>query len=379
MPNPTIELLRDLVAINSVNPSLVPGGAGEQQIAEAVAHVLRQAGVDVELQAVRPGRPNVIGVLEGRRAGPTLVLCGHLDTVGVDGMAAPFEPVVRDGRLYGRGAEDMKGGLAAIIGAVRALAGRGGPEAGRVIVAGVADEEDASLGAEAFAAAWRGDMAVVAEPTGLKIGIAHKGFAWVEVSTAGVAAHGSRPAEGRDAILRMGRFMARLEAHDRALRQRAGHRWLGPASLHASFIHGGREWSTYPDRCTLRLERRTLPGDAPDEPLLEVTRILESLVQEDEEFAASAEVVFARAPYEIAENDEFVRRVQAAARAAGAGGELCGLSFWADSAVLAQKGTPTVLIGPGGAGLHGVEEYVRVEEVLICEELLTKLTLSVCV
>ena len=305
----TIDFLRELVAIDSVNPSLVPGGAGEQQIAEAIAREMRAIGVDVELQPVEPGRPNVIAVLEGRRAGPTLVLCGHLDTVGVAGMSAPFDPVVRDNRVYGRGAEDMKGGLAAIVGAVRKLADAGGLEAGRVVVAGVADEEDASRGAEAFAARWRCDparpvpnAAIVAEPTDLRVGIAHKGFAWLRITTTGRAAHGSRPREGRDAILWMGRLLARLDAYDRARQQQRGHPLLGPPSLHASFIEGGGEWSTYPDRCLLRLERRTIPGEDPDEPVREISRILESLVQEDEQFRASVELVFARrAPMRCAE------------------------------------------------------------------------------
>lgn len=381
----TIDFLRELVAIDSVNPSLVPGGAGEQQIAEAIAHELRAIGADVELQAVEPGRPNVIGVLEGRRAGPALVLCGHLDTVGVSGMSAPFDPIVRDNRLYGRGAQDMKGGLAAIVGAVRRLAEAGGVEAGRVIVAGVADEEDASRGAEAFTARWRRDpslpvpdAAVVTEPTDLRVGIAHKGFAWLRVTTTGVAAHGSRPAEGRDAILRMGRLLARLDAYDRARQQEPGHRLLGPPSLHASFIEGGREWSTYPDRCDLRVERRTIPGEDPDEPVMEVSRILEALVGEDEEFAATVELIFARRAHEVPEDHDLVRRMRAAAVAAGAPGDLCGVSFWADSAVLAEAGVPSVLFGPGGAGLHGVEEYVKIDDVLACEHALAQLARSLC-
>ncbi len=385
MSTRTIDVLRELVAIDSVNPSLVPGGAGEQQIAEAIARELRASGLDVEMQPVEPGRPNIVGVIEGRRAGPTLVLCGHLDTVGVAGMAAPFDPVVRDNRLYGRGAQDMKGGLAAIIGAARQLAEGGGVEAGRVVVAAVCDEEDASRGAEAFATRCRSDIAagpwaaVVAEPTDLRIGIAHKGFAWLQVTTTGRAAHGSRPREGVDAILRMGRLLARLEEFDRQRQATTAHPLLGPASLHASFIDGGREWSTYPDRCDLRLERRTLPGEDLDEPVLEITRILESLVQQDEQFAASVDLIFARRAYELPADHDFVRRVRAAAASAGANSELSGVSFWADSAVLGEAGIPSVLFGPGGAGLHGIEEYVRIDDVLVCEAALANLARAVCV
>ena len=188
------------------------------------------------------------------------MLCGHVDTVGVDGMAAPFDPVERDGRLYGRGAQDMKGGVAAMIDAARMVA-EGGLPAGRLIVAAVVDEEYASIGADALVTRWRADGAVVTEPTDMQIAIGHKGFAWFEVETRGRAAHGSRPREGRDAILRMGRVLGELEALDRRLQAAPPHPLLGTASLHASIIDGGRELSSYPDRCGLKLERRTVSGE----------------------------------------------------------------------------------------------------------------------
>ena len=210
--DPVIQLLRDLVGIDSVNPSLVPGAAGEAAIAERIATALRAAGLDVQVTDVTTGRPNVVGVLEGRASGRALLLCGHMDTVGVEGMTAPFDPVERDGRLYGRGAQDMKCGLAAVIDAAARLAADGGLETGRLVVAAVADEEHASLGADALVRQHTADGAVVTEPTDLRIATGHKGFEWVEVETRGRAAHGSRPDEGCDAILRMGRVLARLEA-----------------------------------------------------------------------------------------------------------------------------------------------------------------------
>src|SRR5258705_5064386 len=216
MQDPTIALLKDLVAIDSVNPSLVPGGAGEGAIAERLAAELRAARIDVQVSAVEPGRPNVYGVIESGRAGPSLMLCGHSDTVGVEGMAAPFDPVVRDGKLFGRGAQDMKGGVASILGAARRLAPSPAGLAGRVIVAIVADEEYASIGADAAVQEWKADAAIVTEPTDLTIGIGHKGFEWVQVETSGIAAHGSRPDDGVDAILMMGRVLAELDALARA-------------------------------------------------------------------------------------------------------------------------------------------------------------------
>src|SRR5260221_320027 len=211
--DPAIRLLRELVAINSVNPTLVAGAPGEQQIASAIADEMRRAGLDVSVETVAQGRPNVIGVLEGRAKGRALIFCGHTDTVGVAGMRDPFVPTEIDGRLYGRGAQDMKGGVAAMIAAAGVIALRG-LAAGRVIVACVVDEEHSSIGADALVKRWTADAAIVTEPTDLAIAVGHKGFAWVGIEVEGKAAHGSRPAEGQDAILRMGRVLSRLEALD---------------------------------------------------------------------------------------------------------------------------------------------------------------------
>ena len=214
--DPSVQLARDLVAIDSVNPSLVPGAAGEGEIAAAIAQHMRRIGLDVVLQEAAPGRPNVIGVLEGRAPGRSLMFCGHVDTVGVDGMDAPFAPEIRDGRLYGRGSQDMKGGVAAMIDAARVASDRGFAR-GRLVIAAVVDEEYASIGADALVKEWRADGAVVTEPTDLQVAIGHKGFAWIDIVTRGRAAHGSRPRDGRDAIMRMGRVLQRLEALDRTL------------------------------------------------------------------------------------------------------------------------------------------------------------------
>ena len=371
--DPCISLLRTLVSIDSVNPSLVPGAAGEGRIAQAVADHLQDAGLAVTLQEVDPGRPNVIGVREGRRPGPALMFCGHMDTVGVDGMAAPFTPIERDGRLFGRGAQDMKGGLAAMIDAAR-VAIAGGFDAGRLIVAAVVDEEYASRGADALVRDWRADAAVVTEPTALGIGVAHKGFAWLEVETRGRAAHGSRPADGRDAILRMGRVLHALEALDRNLQAGASHPLLGAASLHASTIDGGREWSSYPDRCRLRLERRTLPGEPPGRAEAQVEAILQRLRSGDADFRADLRAVFERPPYELADA-AVADSLEEILGARGAGTPRVGMSFWTDAAILGAAHIPAVLFGPGGAGLHSVEEWVRVTDVLVCRDVLAALAL----
>ena len=374
--DPTITLLRDLVAIDSVNPSLVAGAAGEAEMAHAVARELAAIGLDVQLDDVGPGRPNVVGVLEGRAPGRTLMFCGHTDTVGVEGMTRPFDPVERDGRLYGRGAQDMKGGVAAMIGAARALAGR--LARGRLIVAAVADEEYASLGADAVAARWTADAAVVTEPTDLQIAVGHKGFSWVEVLTRGRAAHGSRPLEGRDAILAMGRVLGRLEQLDRSLQARAPHPVLGTPSLHASIIDGGRELSSYPDRCVLRMERRTVTGEAAGQALEEVRGILADLRAEDPEFEATARLTFGRPPYEIPRDHDLPRALAAALAATGREAVVTGMTFWTDAAVLGHAGIPSLLFGPSGAGLHGLEEYVEIDSVLACRDALAALAAAYC-
>lgn len=376
--DPTLALLARLVAIDSVNPSLVPGAAGEAAIARELAQYLAARGLQVEVQEAAPGRPNVVAVLEGRQPGRSLMFCGHVDTVGVTGMAAPFAAVERDGRLYGRGAQDMKGGVAAMIGAAEQVATAGGLAAGRLVVACVVDEEHASLGAEALVARWRADAAVVPEPTDLTVAVAHKGFEWVEIATHGVAAHGSRPRDGRDAIVRMGRVLAELEALDRALQAGPAHPLLGPASLHASLISGGRELSSYPDRCVLQMERRTLPGERMGVAAQEVQDILARLMTRDAEFAAESRALFARAPYEIPADHPLPAALLDAAREAGLAPAVAGMSFWTDAAVLGAAGIPSVLFGPAGAGLHGVEEYVETASVLRCRDALAALARRWC-
>ena len=375
--DPAIRLLRDLVAINSVNPTLVPGAPGEQEIAGAVAAAMRTFGLDVSVETVVPGRPNVVGVLEGRAKGRTLMLCGHTDTVGVAGMRNPFEPELRDGRLYGRGAQDMKGGVAAMIAAAGVLAQKGLP-AGRLVVAAVVDEEHSSIGADALVKSWRADGAIVTEPTDLAIAIGHKGFAWVAVEVEGKAAHGSRPKEGEDAILRLGRVLGRLEALDSAIQARTPHPLMGTGSLHASLIAGGHELSSYPDRATLQMERRTLPGEPESTAFEEVQQILEALAHEDPTFRANAAAMFSRPAYEVPVGHELPQCLAASLSRVGQQPRIVGASFWTDAAVLGHAGIPAILFGPGGAGLHSTEEYVNTEEVQICRDALVELAGRFC-
>jgi len=371
-------LLRDLVAIDSVNPTLVDGAAGEAAIARRLVAEFESIGLPVEVQEAAPGRPNVVATLAGRAPGRALMLCGHIDTVGVAGMTAPFTPIERQGRLHGRGAQDMKSGVAAMIDAVRAVAAAGGLAAGRVIVACVVDEEHSSLGADALVTRWRADAGVVTEPTDLDIAVAHKGFEWSAIETVGRAAHGSRPAEGVDAIVHMGRVLHELEALDRALQGGRRHPRLGTASLHASTIAGGRELSSYPDHCTLQVERRTLPGE-PDGALAgEVAAIVARLSDADPAFSAHARALFSRPPYEIDSAHPLPGLLATAARGAGCRADTIGMSFWTDAAILGAAGIPSVLFGPVGAGLHGVDEWVDLQSVGQCRDALVTLIRTWC-
>src|SRR6266404_5083121 len=223
-----VRTLTDLVRINSINPTLVPGGAGEAEIGEYVASALARAGLDVRKIEPEPGRPSVVGILESGSKGRSLMLNAHYDTVGVDGMPEPFSAAMRDGKLYGRGAYDMKGSLAACMTAAKALADSSALSAGAIAVTAVADEEYGSIGTEAVIREIRVDGAIVTEPTALDLCLAHKGYLWIEVETEGRAAHGSKFAEGVDANIRMGRFLSELDKVERELRARPGHPLVGP-------------------------------------------------------------------------------------------------------------------------------------------------------
>jgi acetylornithine deacetylase len=363
------ELLAQLVAIDSVNPDLVPGGPGEAEIARFVAAWLQQAGLEVEIDEPLPGRPNVVGIARGTGGGHSLMLNAHMDTVGVAGMEHPHEPAIVGNRLYGRGSYDMKGGLAAIMFAAAAAKQRG--LRGDVILTAVADEEFASIGTSSIIKRWHADAAIVTEATGLQISIAHKGFLWLEIETEGIAAHGSRPDLGVDAIAKMGKVLVGLEELDRRLRSTPSHRLLGSGSLHASLITGGQELSSYPDRCVLSVERRTIPGETQERVESEIRGILERVQAADPDFKALFKTTLVREPFEISEDEPIVQIVHHhASSRQGSQPAYMGGTGWMDSAILASAGIPTVIFGPGGEGAHAVVEWVDLEQVERCYEVL---------
>ncbi len=374
------KLISDLVAINSVNPDLVSGGAGEGDIADFIAAWGRDNDLEVHVQEAAPKRPNVILIARGGGGGKSLMLNAHTDTVGVSDMEAPFQPVIEDGRLYGRGAYDMKSGLAACMLALKAAQNMN--LRGDVMLSAVVDEEYGSIGTEALLAEWgrwQCDAVLIAEPTELDISIAHRGFVWVDIETFGVAAHGSRPHLGVDAIAKMGKVLVALDAHDRAMRAAPTHELLASGSLHASLISGGEELSMIPAHCRLQVERRTIPGETQSTIETEVTDILAEIAAADPDFKAQANATFARSPYHIDAGHPLVKQLRSIAETKlGGDVKLVGSSWWMDSALFGDQGIPTVVLGPAGAGAHAIEEWVDLASVERCRDIYTDLIADFC-
>lgn len=353
-----LELLKALVAIDSVNPSLVTGGAGERGIASFVAGWARDRGLEAEVLERTPGRPSVVVRARGRGGGRTLLLCGHSDTVSVEGMLDPFTPRLYGDRLHGRGACDMKAGVAAALVACREAAGR--RLSGDVIVAVVADEEHSSLGVQEVLGTLRADAAIVTEPTDLALVIAHKGFVWSEVEVRGRAAHGSRPHLGVDAIAKTGAILTALVHLDGHLGGRH-HPLVGRASVHASTIHGGEELSSYPARCVVGIERRTLPDETAAVVAAELESLLEVCKAQDPELEASQRTLLIREPFEVAADAPIAELARdAATTVLGTPPAVAGAGYWTDAALIAAAGIPTILFGPTGEGAHAAEEWVSV-------------------
>jgi acetylornithine deacetylase len=372
-PLDPVALAADLVAIDSRNPDLVSGAPGEARVAQRLAEILAGWGFAVSVDEVAPGRPNLIA-----RIGPTgrspLVLNGHLDVVGVDGMThAPFEPVQSDGRLYGRGSNDMKGGVAAMCVAAARAAARGAL-ASEIIIAAVCDEEYRSIGTSALlAGGLRATAAIVTEPTRLAVCPAHKGFAWFDVALHGHAAHGSRPDVGVDAIAHAGLLLSALLGHeDTELRARS-HALLGHPSVHASTITGGSGWSTYPAHCQLQIERRTIPGETGEQALAELRALCDAIAHARPAFRADISMHTVQPPNDVPESAAVVTVLREALSAIGQPASVDGLSCWTDAALFTAAGIPAVCFGPGDiARAHGAEEWIGLDELRLATEVLER-------
>jgi acetylornithine deacetylase len=362
-------MLSDLVRIDSTNPDLVSTGAGEGEIARYISDWAAGQGLEVHTVESVPGRPSVVVVARGTGGGRSLMLNGHIDTVGVAGMADPFSARIVGAKMYGRGSYDMKGGVAACLWAAALAANK--RLRGDVIVTCVADEEVASLGTQAVLEQWSADAAIVTEPTGLDVCTAHKGFAWLEVTVHGRAAHGSKPDLGVDAIAKAGRILTGIVQLDERLRAGSRHPLLGTGSVHVSLIKGGQEMSSYPESCVIGIERRTVPGETLEQVEAELRAILAEAGRDDPAFRAEQRTTLVRDPFEVPLDAEIVTLVRRrAAEETGAERRIFGDTPWMDAALTSAAGIPTVVFGPGGAGAHATEEWVDLASVETCAKVL---------
>ncbi|MEO8910812.1 MAG: ArgE/DapE family deacylase [Gemmatimonadaceae bacterium] len=372
-----VALARALTKIDSRNPTLAPDSPGEGDCARTLASVLDEWGFAVQLMEDTPGRPNVVARL-GPASAPALMLNGHLDVVGTEGMVhEPFSGAVHSNRIYGRGSADMKGGIAAMC-AAAAGAHRGSDR--QVVIAAVVDEEYESLGMRALLAAGvRAEMAIVTEPTRLAICAAHRGFAWFDIVLKGRAAHGSRYDVGIDAIMHAALLLGELDLLEQTRGMGPLHPLLGRGSLHASTIQGGVGASTYPERCNLTIERRTIPGESVEKVLLELTDACARVRVRRPDFDAGVTLRTAQLPSDVPVDAPVVQRLADAVKEEGIPVRIEGLSAWTDAALLNEAGIPAVCFGPGDIAVaHAAEEFVPIEEIERAQSILGRVVRQWC-
>lgn len=372
-----VALLTDLVRIDSVNPGLVAGAAGEAAMARYVAEWAEARGLNATWLEPVAGRPSVLVTERGRGGGRRLMLNAHLDTVGVEGMTAPFEPRVEGGALYARGALDMKSGLAACMAALETAAAA--DLRGDVVLAAVADEEHASLGTEAVLERLSADAAIVAEPSGLELHLAHRGFAVFDIRTRGVASHTSQPQRGVNAVAHMGRVLSEIDRLHAELSGRRPHPLAGRGSAQAVRVHGGEELFVTPAACNLSYERRTLPGE--DRALVEgeVARMLRRAGAGVAGFDADWELALLREPFEVDAAEPIVALAREhAARVLQREPVVAGAPYWTDAALLQAASIPTLVLGPAGEGLHAADEHVELASVSALRRILVGVAEAFC-
>jgi acetylornithine deacetylase len=354
-----------LISIPSVNPE-IENGVGERELASFIADWFRKIRkFDVYEQRVSKNRFNVIAILRGNGHGQSLMLNGHMDTVGTSGMHVnAFGTRIREGVIHGRGSCDMKGSLAAMMTAMLWLANSTRRLDGDILFTAVVDEEYKSLGTSNLVKRFTADAAIVGEPTSLDIGVAHKGYAWVEVETFGKRAHGSVPDRGIDAIEKMSRIISGFN-HVRRRHKLRKHPLLGTAKIHTSKIIGGSDWSSVPSRCVLQLERRLLPGETAKDATNEVKEIVRAMAERDDKLKARVRLIYHADAMQVM-HPPHLSILKNEAKRSGARARIIGLPYWTDAAILVNEAKiPTCLFGAGDIAVaHGPDEYVRIDEVI---------------
>lgn len=371
----TAKLLTELIALPSVNPTFAEGPGphtGEKRVAEFLAATGAKAGLDVELRRVKPGRPNLLAVLSP--SGPVrrrLLLAPHLDTVNL-ASDDQIVPKRRNGRLYGRGACDTKGSVAAMFTALCELARtRRRPQSTEIVFAGLIDEEHAQTGSRALAeSGFKADLAIVGEPTRLQVVTAHKGSLWLRVETRGRSAHGATPQLGLNAVHTMARVVDFIQTTYAAQLRQRRHRLLGHATVSVGRIGGGGQPNIVPDRCHIEVDRRTLPGETEASVCRELTALLR-----DRGLTAKVSSVKG-VPCAPLETDPHLPLVQQFLRSVGQR-RTVGVHYFCDAAVLAAAGIPSLVFGPGDiAQAHTADEWISLASLERGKELLAKFLCS---
>lgn len=378
--NYLIDILQNLVSIDSVNPTLVEGGAGEKEISNYLFSELAKLGLEVVQDEAAPNRPNVIATLPGSDGSPALILNGHMDTVGVENMGIdPFDPWIKDGKLHGRGALDMKGGIACFVAATKGILDSGVKLKGDLILACSVDEEYASIGMDSLRNKVKAKAGIITEPSCLEIITAHKGFSWIEIETTGRAVHGSMHDVGIDAIVHMGKVLEQIQLLNQSVYPGIKHELLGSPSIHASLINGGKELSTYPDRCKLQMERRNLPHETHADVQREVDSVLEILRENHPYFNAKGEVFLTRGgsdlPHDLPVISTLARQFE---RHTGVKPDHKGWAAWPEAGLLTEAGIPTVLFGPSGHDPHAPVEYVTIDSLETCTKIVANTIMDFC-
>lgn len=369
-----------LIGIDSRNPTLVPGAPGERQVGSYLARLLESWAFRVESVEVVGGRSNIVA--RAGNAAPharSLILNGHLDIVGVDGMThPPFEPTISDGRMYGRGSADMKAGIASMCVAARDAA-QSGIE-GEVIVALVIDEEYESLGTRALIESGvRADAAIITEPTRLALCPAHRGFVWIRMDVHGRAAHGSRYDLGIDAVTHASLIIAELDRVQRRTLEQRTHPLLGRGSLHVSTISGGTGLSTYPDLCTVELERRTLPGETARTFQDEIAAATAMVRNTYPDITVDIQVTTSQAASDVPQNAPVMTEMIQALKLERLPSRIEGLSAWTDAALFNEAGIPAICFGPGDIALaHSATEFVPLADIDSATRVLARFVNSWC-
>ena len=368
-----------LVQTDTRNPLLCKDSPGDTQGIKYLAELYDQLGIEYKIHNLDSKQANIVAGIKGKGKGKTLLLNAHLDTVGTDGMKNPFSARIDGDKLFGRGSQDMKGSLAAMIAAAKYIIDNNIELDGSLLIAAVADEEYTSVGTLDLLQNYCVDAAIVTEPTNFSLVTAHRGFIWYEVETTGKAAHGSRYDIGIDANLHMGKFLAELDSHIKELNNQKPDHLVGKPSMHASVIKGGTDISTYSGKCILQIERRTIPGEKETDITAKMQSIIDKLSSENSQFQATVKPFFQRPQFKVSHNAEIVKIAEEILKEHfNSPCVFAGAPFWTDAALMSESGVDTIILGPVGDGLHTENEWVSIKSLKDLTKLLVKISCSFC-